>query len=151
MFGKIVKVSKTKVKVKFDYPVDGEKVKEYPIDSVSLIDRPGKPKDDESDAENDDDEEPLLTSKSMKAKMAKAGAVARGRKLSVKGSSKSSSEEPPMKKTKSAVDAEVELPAAEVVPEKTPAAETPAVDVEAPPAAVKTIDLSSLFGGKMID
>ena len=56
-----------------------------------------------------------------------------------------------MRKGKPAVHAEAP-PAAEVVPEKTPAAETPADDAEAPPAAAtKKIDLGTLFGGRMID
>ena len=129
MSGKIIKVSKLKVKVKLDHAVDGEKFKEYAHDCVSLLDHA-----EESDG---DDNEPLLTSKSMKAKFARTAVSGGNKKLSVKGGAMpSSDEEPPIKKQRTD-------DAAEVLPEKTPA--------ETPVAATKKIDLGALFGGRMID
>ena len=127
--GKIIKVSKSRVKVKLDHAVDGEKFKEYAHDSVSLLDHA-----EESDG---DDDEPIVTAKAMKAKLAGTAASGGKKKLSVKGGAMpSSSEEAPLKKQRTD-------DAAEVLPEKTPA--------ETPVAATKKIDLGALFGGRMID
>ena len=127
--GKIIKVSKSRVKVKLDHAVDGEKFKEYAHDSVSLLDHA-----EESDG---DDDKPIVTAKAMKAKLAGTAASGGKKKLSVKGGAMpSSSEEAPLKKQRTD-------DAAEVLPEKTPA--------ETPVAATKKIDLGALFGGRMID
>ena len=124
--GTVTKVSKSKVTVKFDYAVDGAKLKDYAHDNVSVLEPPPE----------SEDEEPILSAKSMKAKL-KVGPG--NKRLSVRGGCMpDSDDERPTKQARTAPDATAEPE------EKTP--ETPAVE----DSDSKKVNVNRLFHSRMV-